>query len=93
MNIHEFIKKRPYLVWYVSKENLGQLDEASIVEHVLNYGNWDDVQEMIKILGMQKVAEIFRKKSIPSEMGRQNYRQDVIHYFNLYFNKHLAQNA
>ncbi|OGI59731.1 hypothetical protein A2814_00240 [Candidatus Nomurabacteria bacterium RIFCSPHIGHO2_01_FULL_38_19] len=91
MTIHEFIKKRPYLVWYV--KDLGKLDESSIVEHVLNYGNWDDVQEMIKILGLSRVADIFRKKSIPSEMGRQNYRPEIINYFNLYFNKHLLQNA
>lgn len=93
MNIHEFIKKRPYLVWYVSKENLDKLDEASIIEHVLNYGNWDDVQEMIKILGIKKTAEIFRQKSIPSKVGRQNYRPEIIRYFNMYFNKHIPQNA
>ena len=91
MNIHEFIKQRPYLVWYV--KDLGKLDEASIVEHVLNYGDWADVQIMIKILGMQKAAKIFREKSIPSKVGRQNYRPEIIRYFNLYFNKHVRQNA
>ncbi len=85
--IHEFIKKRPLLVWYV--KDLDGLDEASIVEHVLNYGDWNDVQEMIKILGLQKVAEIFRKKSTPDKFGRQNYRPEIKHYFGLYFNKHL----
>ena len=50
MDIHQFIKERPYLIWYVSKENLGKLNDESIVEHVLNYGNWDDVQKMIEIL-------------------------------------------
>jgi hypothetical protein len=93
MNIHEFIKQRPYLIWYVSKENLDKLNEESIVEHVLNYGNWDDVQEMIKIIGLQKTARIFREKSIPSRMGRQNYRPEIIRYFNMYFNKHIPQNA
>lgn len=89
--IHKFIVKRPYLVWYV--KDLSKLDEASIVEHVLNYGDWDDVQEMIKILGMQKTAEIFRKKSAGDKFGRQNYRPEIKHYFNLYFNKHAQQNA
>ena len=91
MTIHKFIKERPYLVWYV--KDLSKLDEPSIVEHVLNYGDWDDVQKMIKILGMKKVATIFRRKSIPSKMGRQNYRSEIIRYFNLYFNKHVRQNA
>lgn len=88
MTIHQFIKKRPYLVWYV--KDLGKLDEASIVEHVLNYGDWDDVQGMIKILGIQKTAQIFRLKSTPSPMGRQNYDPLVKNYFQLYFNKYAT---
>jgi hypothetical protein len=92
MTIQQFIKKRPHLIWYVSKKNLNQLNEESIVEHVLNYGNWDDVQKMIKILGLQKTAEIFYKKSAPDKFGRQNYRPEIKHYFQLYFHKH-AQNA
>ena len=91
MTIHEFIKKRPYLVWYV--RDLDKLNEESIVEHVLNYGDWQDVQGMIKILGIKKTAEIFREKSKPSKIGRQNYRPEVVRYFNMYFNKHIPQNA
>ena len=90
MTIHQFIKKRPHLVWYV--KDLGKLDEASIVEHVLNYGDWDDVQEMIKILGLRKTAQIFREKSKPDKFNRQNYRPEIKHYFDLYFNKY-ASNA
>lgn len=89
MTIYEFIKKRPYLVWYVSKKNLGKLNEESIVEHVLNYGNWDDVQKMIKILGLQRTAQIFREKSKPDKFNRQNYDRQVKNYFQLYFNKYL----
>jgi len=86
MTIHQFIKTRPYLIWYV--KNLDKLSEESIVEHVLNYGGWDDVQEMIKILGMKKTAKIFRAKSQPSKMGRQNYSDITKHFFQLYFNKY-----
>ena len=48
MTIHQFIKKRPYLIWYV--KNYDALSEDSIVEATLNYGDWDDVMKMIKIL-------------------------------------------
>lgn len=86
MTLQSFIKKRKYLVWWV--KNPGKLSPEPIVEAVLNYGEWDDVQKLIKILGMKKVAKIFREKSKPSPMGRQNYRQDVKHYFHLYFNRY-----
>lgn len=90
MTIQDFIKERPYLVWYMKKENLENLNESSIVEHVLNYGDWNDVQKMINIMGTERVAEIFRNKSKPDKFGRQNYRPEIKHYFDLYFKKHLV---
>ena len=86
MTIHQFIKKRPYLIWYV--KNYDALSEDSIVEATLNYGDWDDVMKMIKILGMKKTAKIFRVKSKPDKFGRCNYRPEIKNYFNLFFNKH-----
>lgn len=83
MTIHQFIKKRPYLVWYV--KNLDELSEESIVEHVLNYGDWNDVQGMIKILGIKKTAAIFWRKS---KQKRCNYRSEIKNYFQLYFQKY-----
>lgn len=86
MTIHDFIKKRKHLIWWV--KDYDKLSAESIVEATLNYGDWDDVQTLIKILGMKKTAAIFREKSKPSKVGRQNYRQEVKGYFNLYFNKY-----
>ena len=82
-NLQEFIKQKPYLIWYV--KDFDRLSEESIVEHVLNYGDWDDVQEIIKILGMEKIAKIFRIKSV---QPRSNYRPEIKNYFQLYFNKY-----
>lgn len=88
MNIHSFIKKRPYLIWYVN--DYDALDAAAIVEATLNYGDWADVQELIDILGVCEVAKIFREKSVPSTIGRSNYRPEVANYFRLYFAKYAA---
>lgn len=85
MTIQDFIAKRKHLVWYVKDPR--KLDNDAIVEAVLNYGDWNDVQEMIKILGIGVVAEIFERKS---SMQRSNYRPEVAHYFHLYFQKHHA---
>lgn len=83
MTIQQFIKKRKYLVWYV--KNPEKLNNEAIVEAVLNYGDWDDVQEMIRILGIKKTAVIFREKS---KQKRCNYLPDIKNYFTLYFNKY-----
>ncbi len=51
MTIHEFIKKRKHLIWYV--RNYDKLNAEAIVEATLNYGDWNDVQRLIKILGIK----------------------------------------
>ena len=87
MTITDFIKERKHLIWWVKDYDC--LDAEAIVEATLNYGNWADVQTLIKILGIKKTAEIFRRKSQPSVMGRQNYGTKTRYYFNLYFNKYV----
>jgi len=86
MTIIDFIKERKYLIWWV--KDYDRLNAEAIVEATLNYGDWNDVQTLIKILGIKEVARIFREKSQPSAMGRQNYRNKTKHYFTLYFNKY-----
>lgn len=86
MTIHDFIKKRKRLIWYV--KDYDKLSPESIVEATLNYGNWDDIQTLIKIMGVKKTAKIFRAKSKPDKWGRTNYRPEARNYFQLYFNKY-----
>jgi hypothetical protein len=83
MTIQNFIKKRPYLVW--STKNYKQLSDATILEAVLNYGDWDDIQKVIKILGIKKAARIFKEKL---HEKRCNYLPKTKNYFKLYFNKY-----
>lgn len=86
MTLQDFIKKRKFLVWWV--KDCEKLDAPAIVEATLNYGDWGDVRSLIKILGIKKVAEIFRSRSKPSKLGRQNYSIKTKHFFTLYFKKY-----
>ena len=83
LELQEFIKKRPSLIWYVKEYD--KLDDASIVEHVLNYGTWDDFNEMVRIMGIDRAAHVFRENAF---RPRMNYRKRTRHFFNLYFNKY-----
>ena len=82
--LHIFIKQRPYLVWYVKHPE--KLSEESIVEAVLNYGDFEDVKEMISILGIKKTAQIFKQQT--QSKKRCNYHPKTKNYFQLYFNKY-----
>lgn len=86
MTMREFIKARQHLIWWT--KNYDKLSNEAIVEATLNYGDWDDVQKLIKILGIKKVAAIFRRKSKLSAVGRQNYLPKTKQYFTRYFSKH-----
>lgn len=81
--LSNFIKKRPYLVWYT--KNYNNLSEEAIVEAVLNYGNFDDFKKLLKILGLKKTAEIFKKEV---NKKRCNLRPEIKNYFNLFFKKY-----
>ena len=86
MAIGDFVRKKKHLFW--STKNYDGLSNEAIVEAILNYGDMDDVRELIALLGMQEVARIFRDKSKKSKIGRQNYHSEVRNYFNLYFKKY-----
>ena len=59
--LQKYLTKKRYLAWWV--KDIQKLSEAAAVEAVLNYGDWNDVQKIIKILGANKVAQIFFKES------------------------------
>lgn len=84
-SIHEIISQKPYLAWYV--KDVSELSEASVLEHVLNYGNWEDVQNFIKIYGLNQTAQLYRQLACKP---RTNLRPDIKHYFKLYFEKHAS---
>lgn len=87
MTVRDIIKKKPYLIWYT--KSYDSLSDEAVVEAVLNYGDWEDVQKLIKILGIKKTAKIFRKQI---SGFRTNYDDKMKNYFTLYFNKY-APNA
>lgn len=83
MTIKEFIAKRPQLVW--STKDYERLSEPAIVEAVLNFGDFADVKALLSILGIKKVASIFRKQM---SKVRTNYDPKIANYFRLYFQKY-----
>lgn len=83
MTIGDFARKKKHLFW--STKNYDGLSEGAIVEGVLNYGDMDDVRELISLLGIQKISKIFREQT---NRPRINYRPEIKNYFQLYFQKY-----
>lgn len=83
MKIQDIIAQKPYLAWYV--KDPAKLSDVSVLEHVLNYGNWTDVKEFIQIKGIKETAQIFAQST---KRTRSNYLPEVESYFKNYFNKY-----
>ncbi|MBI2035896.1 MAG: hypothetical protein HYT12_04455 [Candidatus Liptonbacteria bacterium] len=83
MTLRNFVKQRPYLMWYI--KNPEHLSDDAVVESVLNYGDFDDVLKMISVLGIKKVKRIFTAQL---RRKRINYNPKLKHYFAMYFKKH-----
>lgn len=81
MTVNTIIKNKPYLAWYIKDPE--KLSEDSVLEHILNYGNWDDVQQFMKIKGIDETTKLFNK-SITKK--RTNYSPAIKSYFSKYFN-------
>ncbi len=82
-NIQQFINKRKHLIWWV--QDTDNLSDEIIIETVFNYGDWDDVQELIEIIGIKNVSEIFEKQL---QQKRVNYSNRTKKYFTHYFKEH-----
>ena len=85
MTIGNFVRKRKHLFW--STKNYDGLSNEAVVEGVLNYGNMNDVKELISLLGIQEVAKIFHKQT---HRMRINYDPKIVHYFSLFFQKYAS---
>jgi len=83
MKLQDIIAKKPYLAWYVKDPK--KLSDESVLEHVLNYGNWEDVQQYIQVKGLRETAHIFTQSL---NHTRSNYLPEVKHYFRKYFTRH-----
>ncbi|GAB4535927.1 MAG: hypothetical protein Fur0020_03600 [Thermodesulfovibrionia bacterium] len=78
------IKEKPYLFWDV--KDMENLSEESIVEAILNRGDFDDFLRLIDVLGTKRVAGIFYKQV---SKPRKNYSKKTENYFRIFFERHL----
>ena len=82
----QLIDENAHLFWYIRKDKLHQISDEVLVEFLLNYGDFPQIADMIKIVGEQKVATIVENNIIKvKEHKRQNYRLSILNLFGKYF--------
>ncbi len=76
----DIIRKKPQLIWY--SKNYDGFELSSIVEAVLNYGDWDDFKELIGAIGIEEVAKTFYEHAF---RPRCNCKKEVLEFFDGFF--------
>jgi len=80
----DLIKEKPYLFWDV--KDIENLSEESIVEAVLNRGDFSDFLKLMDLIGIKRMADIFYNQI---SRRRKNYNKKTENYFRLFFETHL----
>lgn len=83
-----YIRKRGDLFWYSPGDKGETVSDELLVEHILNYGTMEDVQELFRVMGLQRVAEVFFDSVSRSERRKNNYTAVSLNYFTLLFNRY-----
>ena len=87
--LQQYISKHKSLFWYTPESKKLNISSDLLVEHILNYGTIADVKELINIMGINAVSNIFY-----SAKGRMkgNYYPEIYHFFDLVFSKYAQRN-
>ncbi len=76
---------RPDLNWF--SPNVAKLPDDKAFLAILNYGQWSDVQQAIKLIGLDRAKILFTKLNLGK---RPQLRPEIKHYFSLYFKKYAS---
>lgn len=79
----ELFKQKPYLAWYV--KDTKKLSEKSMLEHILNYGSWEDYRLAESVLGIKKIQTLFTELI---HGKRVNLRPQTKNYFAKYISQY-----
>ena len=87
--LKQFTRKHSDLFWSVPENKKEDISESVLIEHILNYGTLNDFNELVSIVGLFHLANLFRNHS-----GRRklNYYPEIYNFFKLYFDRYAPAN-
>ena len=83
----EFIEKNKPLFWYIKKDKIQDIGNEVLVEFIFNYGTWEDVKELIKIIGFQELKVVY-EATTDRKIG--NYMPEIYNYLGLIVKKYAS---
>ena len=59
MTREDLIARTAHLFWYLDRGKLNSISDAVLVEFIINHGTWQDVADLIQVLGYEKLRRIY----------------------------------
>ncbi len=84
----EFIEKNKHLFWYIKKEAIPNISNDILVEFIFNYGTWQDVKDLIKIIGFQELKRVY--DNLETDRQKGNYHPEVLNFLSLIVHKYAS---
>ena len=88
--LKEFIRENSSLFWYTPQDKKEDIGPEFLVETILNYGDINAVRKLFKIMGIQKVSEVFFYSINLSQRRRGNFHESTVNYFTLVFKRYAS---
>jgi hypothetical protein len=78
--IKQFILEHSNLFWYSPEDKKEEISNELLIETVFNYGDLNDIRQLINILGIEQLSKVFYSLS-----GRKklNYYPEIYHFFSI----------
>ena len=85
-DIKHFIRERSNLFWYIPANKKEEISHELLVETIFNYGDLNDVRQLIMIMGIEQLSDIFS-----GIKGRKklNYYPEMYHFYSVLINKYV----
>lgn len=88
--LKEFIRENSSLFWYTPQDKKEDIGPELLVETILNYGDINAVRKLFKLMGIQKVSEVFFYSINLSQRRRGNFHESTVNYFTLVFKRYAS---
>lgn len=81
------IEKNRHLFWYIKPDKIPEISNAVLVEFIFNYGTWEDVKELVEVLGYKELRRVYESLD---DRQKGNYFDPAINYLLLLTLKHAS---
>jgi len=87
--IKQFIHEHSNLFWYTPEDKKEEISHEFLVETIFNYGDLNDVRNLIYIMGLKHLSEVFY-----SMQGRKklNYYPEIYNFLSVLIQKYVQSN-